>query len=656
MFFSKRSSSAGVVVLAVISLFSSLASASPTPVDLHVTKNPQHDLIFREALELAHQPHLEKRLEADFSLEKSWNNELLFAGSWINSDAALGVTDSVSLSVLCKECYTKGTVSAKLAEDLIDPTVRLDFHGVEAYVDIDVDISAGAAYALNLFTSQSPLGLGFPGISVGLVFYVDLVFALTAEVDLSGGFYVAVEEGSYLETSILGGDVTDSLFDGLKSKSLPVTVRKGLATFKADLRLRVQCGAELGLDGMGLSATAEVGIYANLIEYVAVLESTPTCALQATQWWDLNVGAFARFGVVIDYKTFGVVPTVSTTLLSAPTMTTCWGEIGPTGGAGGGSDGDGAVITATTAPAGLLSSSIAVGGGLVSSATGVVGGGISYGYPGSYYEGGGSGGAVETGALSSSVADPSITSSPTVSVSSSVPIYPAGNSSTYPIYSTGGVISASSVSAPNNGGSYSTATYILTSCAVAVPNCPTSLQHEVTVTKTIDVYPTDPAVPTPDAEPISTGTCTTDPASTTTLAPVINVTKDIIILQPCPTPITSTFTYTPPGATAAPPTSTYPAIPTNAYLFPNGSSITTILGFSTLAPSEIITVTSTGSYVPPSESVPVPTEYPVLQPSTSVPLVSTSVVTAGANGLIRGAGGGLGMVSVVIGFVGGWLW
>ncbi|KAK4214526.1 hypothetical protein QBC37DRAFT_148326 [Rhypophila decipiens] len=652
MLFSKSSSSAGVVVLAaIISLFSSLASASPTPVDLHVTKNPQHDLIFVEALELAHQPHLEKRLEADFSLEKSWNNELLFAGSWINSDAGLGVTDSVSLSVLCKECYTKGTVSAKLAEDLIDPTVRLDFHGVEAYVDIDVDISAGAAYALNLFTSQSPLGLGFPGISVGLVFYVDLVFALTAEVDLSGGFYVAVEEGSYLETSILGGDVTDSLFDGLKSKSLPVTVRKGKATFKADLRLRVQCGAELGLDGMGLSATAEVGIYANLIEYVAVLESTPTCALQATQWWDLNVGAFARFGVVIDYKTFGVVPTVSTTLLSAPTMTTCWGEIAPppTGGAGGGSDGDGAVITATTAPAGLLSSS----GVAVSPAA--VGSGISYGYPGSYFESGGSGGAVETGAPSSSVADPIITSSPTASVPSSVPIYPAGNSSTYPIYSTGGAISASSVSAPNNGGSYSTATYILTSCAVAVPNCPTSLQHQVTVTKTVEVYPTDPAVPTPDAKPTtSTGTCTSEAAAASPT--IINITKDVIILQPCPTPITSTFTYTPPGATAAPPTSTYPAIPTNAYLFPNGSSITTILGFSTLAPSEIITVTSTGSYVPPSESVPVPTEYPVLQPSTSVPLASTSVVTAGANGLMRGTGGGLGMLSVVIGFVGVWLW
>ncbi|KAM7205014.1 hypothetical protein V8F33_001255 [Rhypophila sp. PSN 637] len=601
MLFSKSSSSAGVV-LAAISLFSSLASASPTPVDLHVTKNPQHDLIFREALELAHQPHLEKRLEADFSLEKSWNNELLFAGSWINSDAALGVTDSVSLSVLCKECYTKGTVSAKLAEDLIDPTVRLDFHGVEAYVDIDVDISAGAAYALNLFTSQSPLGLGFPGISVGLVFYVDLVFALTAEVDLSGGFYVAVEEGSYLETSILGGDVTDSLFDGLKSKSLPVTVRKGKATFKADLRLRVQCGAELGLDGMGLSATAEVGIYANLIEYVAVLESTPTCALQATQWWDLNVGAYARFGVVIDYKTFGVVPTVSTTLLSAPTMTTCWGEIAPlpTGGVGGGSgSGDGVVITATTAPAELLSSSVAVGG--VTATLGVT--------------------TRATRTPSSAAVDPIITSSPTGSVSSSVPIYPAGNSSTYPIYSTGGVISASSVSAPN-GGSYSTATYILTSCAVA---------HEVTVTKTVEVYPTDPA-------PTSTGTCT-DPA-TTTIAPIINVTKDIIILQPCPTPITSTFTYTPPGATAAPLTSMYPAIPTNAYLFPNGSSITTILG-------EIITLTSTSSYVPPSESVPVPTEYPVLQPSTSAPVVSTSVVTAGANGLS--------MVSV-IGVLGIWLW
>ncbi|KAK3313870.1 hypothetical protein B0H66DRAFT_365656 [Apodospora peruviana] len=378
MFFSQHNiASAAAAILALLP--SLLVSATPTPVDVYITKKPQHDLVFHEALELAHdishQPHLEKRLSVDFSLDKTWeSNHVLFAGSWINGDAALGITDTVSLAVTCIDCWTKGTVTAKLHEDIVDPSVRLDFSGVEAYVDIGVDITAGAAYAVNLFTSNSPLGLGFPGLSVGLVFYVDLVFSLSSEIDLEGGFYVKVADGAFLEASVFGGDITKSFFDGLSSKSLPVVVRKGSATFKADLRLRVQCGAEAGVPELGIGATAELGIYANLIEFVAVLESTPTCELQSTEWWDLNVGAFARFGVIIDYKTFGVVPTVSTTLLSAPTMTQCWLSKSPAE--------SGTVMTVTTQPATMLSSATAsASGGIIFTASSV-------------YESGGSGGEV----------------------------------------------------------------------------------------------------------------------------------------------------------------------------------------------------------------------------------------------------------------------
>jgi hypothetical protein len=123
----------------------------------------------------------------------------------------VGITDTVALSVTCLECYTKGSVSASLTDaDLIDPAVRLDFTGVEAYVNLGVSVSAGATYAVNLFTSESAIGLGFPGLSVGVVFYLDLVFSLTDEIDLEGGFYVKLAEGAYLEASLFGGAITDS--------------------------------------------------------------------------------------------------------------------------------------------------------------------------------------------------------------------------------------------------------------------------------------------------------------------------------------------------------------------------------------------------------------------------------------------------------------
>lgn len=87
------------------------------------------------------------------------------------------------------------------------------------------------------------------------------------------------------------------LSEGLQSQSLPVTVVSGKGTFKADLRLRVQAGAEASLDIFGIGAGAVVGIYANIIEFVAVIEETPSCPLEADFWWDLNVGAYAHLDV-----------------------------------------------------------------------------------------------------------------------------------------------------------------------------------------------------------------------------------------------------------------------------------------------------------------------------------------------------------------------
>ena len=67
--------------------------------------------------------------------------------------------------------------------------------------------------------------------------------------------------------------------DGIGTKSIPVEVKTGTGTFKASLRLRVQCGVEADIDLIGLGAGALVGIYANIVEFVTVLDSTPECAL-----------------------------------------------------------------------------------------------------------------------------------------------------------------------------------------------------------------------------------------------------------------------------------------------------------------------------------------------------------------------------------------
>ena len=59
-----------------------LAAAGPVAMDVGAPLNQAAtELMIREALaEAIHTPHLEKRLSSDFSMEKSWKNEVLFSG------------------------------------------------------------------------------------------------------------------------------------------------------------------------------------------------------------------------------------------------------------------------------------------------------------------------------------------------------------------------------------------------------------------------------------------------------------------------------------------------------------------------------------------------------------------------------------------------
>lgn len=116
----------------------------------------------------------------------------------------------MALEIVCLDCWTQGTVTASLTtEDIIDPVLRLDFSGVGAYVDLGVSAGAGATYAINLFGTDTPCGLDLAGLSLGLNFYLDLVFSLSAAIDFTGGFYVNVADGAYLEADLFEGKIVD---------------------------------------------------------------------------------------------------------------------------------------------------------------------------------------------------------------------------------------------------------------------------------------------------------------------------------------------------------------------------------------------------------------------------------------------------------------
>ncbi|KAI1312147.1 hypothetical protein F5Y03DRAFT_265553 [Xylaria venustula] len=665
-------------------IVASSSHAGPTPIlDLSPVGSPDTELLVREGIKFARSQDIEKRASADFSLEKSWDNEVLFGGAWNDTSPDKTGAENAELSVICLSCYTHGTVTAQVTDEhFLKPRLRLGFSGVEAYASLGVRASAGQTFSLNLFASDSPIGIGISGLDVGVVFFVDLVFSLSEAIDLTAGFQVSVPDDAYLEADIFEGDIDDSAFDGISSQSLPVTVISGTATFKADLRLRVQAGAEASIDLFDIGAGAVIGIYANIIEFVAVIEKTPTCDVETEISWDLNVGAYAHLDVVVDYTTLGPVPTVSTTLFAGETISSCWVE--PT---------TMPALPATTSeivisssPLALSSSSIKPGGikattsaettsiistdpTLVWSPTfvlSVTAPEVTFSIPN-----------ISPTDAASSLPSPSTSAPPptTATVSSLPPssssqgasssagsvssvYYPssiATSSYSYGVGSSGSVSSAhypSSVAASSYsyaavtypfsvpskystsalasaGPTYtSTYTYVMTRCGAAgVMNCPATYQTEIAVTRTTTICPaTATTTPTTIA---STGV-TELPIPTISSKPAgSNQTSGetvVIILTPLPTPIVATFV-------APAETSTAHVEGLNGTI--ENSSIVTITTTSTT------TITTTSSH----DSVQVPTPLTATSPSASPnPSLSSNPstnvagnTTVAGTGLILGA-------------------
>ncbi|KAI1169974.1 hypothetical protein F4777DRAFT_570988 [Nemania sp. FL0916] len=599
--------------------------ATPTPmVELSPINSPETELLVYEGIKLARSQDVEKRVSADFSLERSWNNEVLFGDAWNNTDSS--GSEHAKISVTCLECYTHGTVTAKLT-GFLDPSLRVGFSGVSAHAFLGVEVDATQTFSINLFASNSPIGIGITGLDVGVVFFVDLVFSLSEAIDLTAGFEVAVPDDAFLEVDLFEGDVDDSKFDGLNSRSLPVTVVSGKATFKADLRLRVQAGAEASLPVFGIGAGAVVGIYANIIEFVAVVEKTPTCDLETEIWWDLNVGAYAHLDVVVDYSTLGPVPTVSTTLLTAPTISSCWVEAPMTTPALPDPTKEAEVST----PAFSSSSPEETGIASITSSA------AATSTPATY---------------STIVRSPSMTLSVSTSkASSTMPSAFHNSSSTAATagYSYSQIAAGTyPVPSPSAKPTYtSTYTHTLTRCGVpGVINCPATYQSTVIVTRTTMFCP---------ATATTTATSTTTSGSVSASIPIVSSKPTaqtdevvVIILTALPTPIVKTFVAPPQQQT----TSTTTSITTS-------TTTITIVTSHSINPSNFATP---AALVKPIQSMSVSTSgngtvrgtsvSPVAGSNTNTPLIAgaghLSVFNSTMNGGLVGAAMGF-IVALVIG-------
>ncbi|KAI0175114.1 hypothetical protein BJ166DRAFT_163597 [Pestalotiopsis sp. NC0098] len=248
-------------------------------------------------------------------------------------DASADVDADVNLMVKCLDCYVKGDINATVSLDNLVPALSLSLKDIEAELDLELYVGVATTVAVNLYTPLEPLQLPIAGLTVGAMVYVDLVLQLDAAIDVTAGVYVKLTEEALLEIDILKGELLTASFTGLAVKTLPIEVRIGCARLQADLRIRIQAGISaevdindlipLGIDIPEIGAGVELGVYANLAEYVGFFCDTPSCPL-SQESWGLNVGVIADVDVEVgDLLDIDVAPTVSVALLTLPTATHC---------------------------------------------------------------------------------------------------------------------------------------------------------------------------------------------------------------------------------------------------------------------------------------------------------------------------------------------
>lgn len=87
--------------------------------------------------------------------------------------------------------------------------LRIQFDGMELYMQIDTIISGGATYTLNLLTSESDVGIGGKDFLVGVVLSIDLILSVEAEIDISSGFHIRLDDGVAIDIIMFSRNVSN---------------------------------------------------------------------------------------------------------------------------------------------------------------------------------------------------------------------------------------------------------------------------------------------------------------------------------------------------------------------------------------------------------------------------------------------------------------
>lgn len=93
--------------------------------------------------------------------------------------------------------------------DIPECELQFQFDGMEMYVQVDTVLSGGATYILNLYTSETPLGIAAgKDLSIGVVLYIDLILSVESKIDISSGFHIQLNDGVAINLPMFSRNVS----------------------------------------------------------------------------------------------------------------------------------------------------------------------------------------------------------------------------------------------------------------------------------------------------------------------------------------------------------------------------------------------------------------------------------------------------------------
>lgn len=80
--------------------------------------------------------------------------------------------------------------------------LQFQFDGMELYMDLDASFFDATTYTLNLYTSETPVGLSIANQDIGVFIAIDLVLGVEGQIDINSGFHIRLNDGLQIDIGL----------------------------------------------------------------------------------------------------------------------------------------------------------------------------------------------------------------------------------------------------------------------------------------------------------------------------------------------------------------------------------------------------------------------------------------------------------------------